>query len=78
MNCPYCGNTMELGYLYNPRCAIVWNPEGYEPTIAYRLFDKYSKKKNQHKLGESDFWEGGTAQAYFCPVCKVVIVTDVD
>ena len=71
--CPCCQYEMEKGYLENRRMPIVWYPAEKEPPFI-RFYRKADRERNQHNIGEWDFLTGATAEAYYCPACKIVLL----
>ena len=69
MNCPYCQNEMQLGYIPGWTLPGQWLPDGKRPSIfAFSVAEAGIPLMNEYK-----FTHGYKAEAYYCSKCKVVI-----
>ena len=70
MKCPYCGQEMSEGYIYNGQQPNQWLPKGVMPSrIKFTKRDTGIDLKNQFK-----FKEGGyCSEAYHCYGCQIII-----
>lgn len=71
MKCPYCGNEMSEGYIYNGSQPLQWLPNDVMPSrIKWTTKDDGVNLKNTFKL----FKESGyKAEAFYCNKCHIVI-----
>lgn len=71
MKCPYCGEEMSVGYIYNGNQPLQWLPDGVMPSrVNWIATDRGVSLKNNFKL----FKEGGyKAEAFYCYGCHIVI-----
>jgi len=69
MNCPYCSNEMQQGYV-QCRDDVAWTPKR-QPVAAFSNWGK-----GAIELGNDDdcIRPSSSAIAYNCPSCKVVII----
>lgn len=65
MNCPYCGNPMENGYLQADRGA------GFVKKYRWLMFDEY----NGDVRLPYHFWKGTYVPAQFCEHCKKITIS---
>ena len=66
MQCPYCGNEMERGFVQSAR-PVFWSPE------KKKVFFKPSLQED-FEISEG-FWNGSFAESHFCRNCKKVILS---
>lgn len=71
MKCPYCGEEMSVGYIYNGNQPLQWLPDGVMPSrVNWIATDRGVSLKNNFKL----FKESGyKAEAFYCYGCHIVI-----
>lgn len=68
MECPYCKNTMEKGFLPAERTASFWIPDTSNPYIMV-----YHKPKNGIQLTKFPVISIQQAESYYCRQCEVVL-----
>lgn len=74
MECPYCGNQMVQGNIWNRReYGLLWLPEGEEPPVV--LTEKSIVKKNGIYLKVNPFggYDARKVEMYICQKCNVGI-----
>lgn len=71
MKCPYCGNEMSEGYIFNGQQPIQWLPKGVMPArIVFTRKEEGVDLKNEfHFFKES----GYRAEAFHCYTCHIAI-----
>jgi DNA-directed RNA polymerase subunit RPC12/RpoP len=67
MKCPYCGETMELGYIPIP-FALEWIPFGKEPRLIYK------KDGSDGFRMDHSFFNAKKINTYFCRKCKKLVI----
>ncbi|MDO4732089.1 MAG: PF20097 family protein [Bacillota bacterium] len=71
MKCPRCDGEMQAGYIHNGSQPVQWIPAGKKASpfsfskskAGITLINKFEPFKTN----------GYTAEAYFCPDCKIVV-----
>jgi len=74
MNCPFCKEEMEHGFLYSDPGGFPWYPEGEKPIKYIPEFRR--KKKGGMYFGSEkiEYCEYDTLSMYICRKCKKGIV----
>ena len=71
MNCPYCQNEMQSGYISNWSQPVQWLPDGKRPSMfAFSSAKDGIPLINQYEPLRA---RGYKAEAGYCPKCKIVI-----
>ena len=69
VKCPSCAREMRKGYFIDGESPIQWIPEGSKPALF-----KTGVADGAVVLGDGSYWKSYRATAYYCPICKMVIV----
>ena len=69
MKYPYCEREMRKGYLIDREAPVQWIPENEKPSLF-----KGTLAEGAVQLGSGSYWKNYKADAYYCPVCKTVII----
>lgn len=69
MNCPYCNKEMHAGYLQGSG-SMMWSPRKKHLFIS-------ATKDDEFYVSDGGCF-GGTANSYYCPNCKKLIVDVAD
>ena len=69
MNCPYCGNEMELGFITSPR-TLCWSPK------PLKTFSEWSFQREENTiLAEPDLLHPARAAAFRCAACRKIVIS---
>ena len=69
MKCPKCEREMRKGYLNHGEAPVQWIPEGSKPSLF-----KTGVAQGAVVLGGGSYWKNYRADAWYCPVCKMVVI----
>ena len=69
MKCPHCQREMRKGYLIDREAPVQWIPEGEKPPLF-----KCTLADGAVPLGGGSYWKNFKADAYYCAICKTVII----
>lgn len=70
MDCPYCGNAMELGCIQN-RDGVYWTKTRRAISTIVPPRGREAVSLNSGRVG---YISGGSAEAWLCRACKKVVV----
>lgn len=69
MKCPYCQREMKSGFVPNYDIPVQWIPQGRKgPSIRGQV------GKDGIRVGDGGYWRGYKAEAYYCGVCRIIII----
>lgn len=71
MICPYCGKTMEQGYIEHPRGLAAWTPEGKKTPFLYPMVERESIMIGDPSQGPV---LGSLVTAYLCRTCSKIVI----
>lgn len=71
MNCPYCCDLMEKGYIENGRGRLLWTPDGSKVPFCYPFIQGKSVLLGDNGGGPL---LGSACTAFFCRKCEKIII----
>ena len=70
MQCPFCGNEMEQGFIYGRKdCGLMWLPK--DEKLPLTITENAVKTRNGLILGKRQFPENTRLEFYVCRKCNM-------
>ncbi len=73
VKCPYCGQEMKKGHIYNGMDDVLWTPDGEKQSHIINRPHKY-----QILLSKRAWITANKFKVYRCPTCKIQVIFEND